>query len=473
VEDFFELGADRLQAAAIAAPFDALIIGGGTSGIVAAVTLAGRGMRVALVDAGPLATLTHVVSTDLRFITDGASRLRRSLEFNGVNAITNAPYGPFVSCLGGRGLFWNGASPRMQADDFASWPLTYADLDESYVWAEQQFRVSTDYPGGRLQRQIETQLRASGIESQRCPFAIDTHPTRDGWIGGTIGNAMSILLRSNQFGTPTARIRAAIRVRATALLFDTARKNCRGVLLESPNGAFELIAPRVILACGAFQSTRLAAVSNAPDRSGTMGRFVGDHHFVRSNFELDPDFYDPAHREIAIAWSPSTPTRPHQLELHAPGALLFNDGGDGVWAPAKSRDYAVMIRSFGAVEPSADSVLTAAPSNTLNGFTVSAPYSEADLAHREWMRQTVETAGAALGGRTLDIEVMPAGRSFHEFGGLRMSADPNLGVTTPTGAFHACGGLYAADAALFPSIAAANPHLTIAALARRNALAIA
>ncbi len=51
-----------------------------------------------------------------------------------------------------------------------------------------------------------------------------------------------------------------------------------------------------------------------------------------------------------------------------------------------------------------------------------------------------------------------------------MGEDAATSVTDPAGRFHQISNLMAADAATWPAISASNPHLTIAAMARRKAV---
>jgi choline dehydrogenase-like flavoprotein len=54
-----------------------------------------------------------------------------------------------------------------------------------------------------------------------------------------------------------------------------------------------------------------------------------------------------------------------------------------------------------------------------------------------------------------------------------MGADPKTSVTDAYGRFHKAPMLLCADAASFPRIGATNPHLTIVAMARRQAAKLA
>ncbi|MDX6582404.1 MAG: hypothetical protein QOI10_1588 [Solirubrobacterales bacterium] len=63
--------------------------------------------------------------------------------------------------------------------------------------------------------------------------------------------------------------------------------------------------------------------------------------------------------------------------------------------------------------------------------------------------------------------------SAHQMGSCRMGADPQTSVASPRGELHDTPGVWIGDASAFPSASGTNPMLTIMALARRTAHAIA
>ena len=65
------------------------------------------------------------------------------------------------------------------------------------------------------------------------------------------------------------------------------------------------------------------------------------------------------------------------------------------------------------------------------------------------------------------------GGGCHNMGVARMSEDPADGVTNKWGQVHDVPNLFVSDGSVFPSSAAANPTLTITALAIRQAEYIA
>ena len=71
-----------ISEASLKTPYDAVVAGGGTAGIVTARTLVESGRRVALLELGPLTLLTHLSSTGLRFDADLARAVQTALQFS-------------------------------------------------------------------------------------------------------------------------------------------------------------------------------------------------------------------------------------------------------------------------------------------------------------------------------------------------------------------------------------------------------
>lgn len=116
---FLETSIDDLATESTTRPFDCIVIGGGSSGLTAAGTIASEGLRVAILEAGPAPFLSHLSNSELRFTRQLSDSLRNQVQYAPLLASTNKPFGPNFSCLGGRGLFWNGAAPRFRQPDVA------------------------------------------------------------------------------------------------------------------------------------------------------------------------------------------------------------------------------------------------------------------------------------------------------------------------------------------------------------------
>lgn len=453
-----------------ARPWDVVVVGSGTAGLTAARTFAEAGLRATVLEAGPLVLLTHTNSTDLRFDPNLARNLRRKVEYN-VASRDGKGFGILTGCVGGRGMFWNGASPRYAERDFRNWPLNLADLVPSYEWAERDFAVSRSYGDPALTRAIIDRLEGAGIASEPGPFAVDTHQTGNGWISGTIANAVAATLRSGQWGRADRGLRIAARSFANVILMDSAGRAC-GIQATDRTTAEDhtVLARSVVLAAGALESARIAMASQVPDSSGLLGKCVSDHIFCRAYYRIPPTIYDPAKPQTAIVFSPASEIRKYQFETHLPGRNLFSQRAGRPWKPAKSEEYEAMVRSFGATQVRPENAIYLNGNRTPSGYVVDFTYSAADIALRDEMLAAMEKVRVALDADPAEVAVPGPGNSFHEAGGLIMGTDPTKSVTNPFGRFHKVPNLAAVDASIWPSISAANPHLTIAAMSRRQAL---
>jgi choline dehydrogenase-like flavoprotein len=457
-----------LSSASSTAPFDVVVVGGGTSAVTVALTFAERGRRVALLEAGPLLLTTNAYSTDLRYQRDGVSQLRRTVEYApGYGG--GGSFGSLMSCLGGRSLFWAGTAPRLLPHELDDWPLTETDLHPYYDWIEAQFQVSSDYGDSGLAQAFIRHLRRSGWDFGLCPLAVDTRPTLQGWIGGTVGNAVSILLRQGTLLGETPNPRIAVNAFASRLLLG--ENEVRGVLaMDREEGrSHEVLGKAVVLAAGAFESARLAVVSGVRDASGRLGRYISDHLLLRTYCQVPLSWYEQNRYEVALAICRSRPERPFQVELQAPAGLIFSRKEGFPWYPASTRDYTVMIRSFGSVEAREENHVEARDEDKPGSYVVHLEYSPQDLELRERMRTALLEIGRTLGAGEVEVEVLTPGRSYHEAGGLGMGTDAATSVTDPGGRFWKYSNLFACDASVWPSTGATSPHVTIGAIARRNA----
>jgi len=461
-----------VAAASSQKPFDAVVVGGGSAGITTARTLVERGKRVALLESGPLDLLTHIQSTDLRFDADLVRNLQLGYQYSPA-APGGGTFGSLIACVGGRGLFWNGAAPRFSAADFAGWPFELAALDDGYAWAEQQFRVTRTYGSGRLGKIVCDRLRQRGMAAEPGPYAVDNHETTDGWLAGTIGNSLSPLLRSALLSSSSQLLSLSTRSFATQVMLTN--NEVKGVKVQDldAGATYEVLAGTVVLAAGAFESVRLAMASGIPDPNGLVGRYISDHIFVRAYYPIRDDLYDPARPEVAVVWVPAGSGRDYQLEIHLPADNLFLAQESTVWKPDTSAYYAAMVRSFAPVQPRRDNYIELLPGNTPGSYRVHLSLDGDDLALQQAQIAALEEVRVALGAGSAPVQSMPGGASHHEAGGLALGADPDKSVADPFGCVRGVAGLYAFDSATWPDVSPANPHLTIVALARRQALALA
>lgn len=451
-------------------PFDAIVVGGGTAGIISVLTLAERGLRVALVEAGPLVLLTNVLDTDLRFNRSAQRTLLGPLSAS-PRLPDNSAFGSLIYCLGGRGLFWTGATPRFDPADFASWPFSYSDIEPFYAWAEELFGVNLFLGRTVLAEFITRRLRVNGYQVLPGPTAIDRPGPLDDRVGGSVGNALGPLLRSEYFGGPTPQA-LTVCTNSFAIRIEHDEQRSTGIQAVSDSGeTISLLGNAVVLACGGLESVRLALASHLPDKSGLIGRGICDHLFVRAYFPIPAEYYGRS-PEQAVVYVRSSTERPFQLELHLPNDNLFGLHASN-WAPARSTDYSVMLRGFAPTEARPDNCIELTQDTRRAAFTVHFSYSNADLALLQNIRDEFERVRIALAADVAQIQTMPPGASHHESGGLMAGVDPVTSVVDAFGRFHCLQNVVVVDASAWPASTPYNPHLTIAAIARRQSTALA
>ncbi len=135
------------------------------------------------------------------------------------------------------------------------------------------------------------------------------------------------------------------------------------------------------------------------------------------------------------------------------------------------------VRAMGEQEPTRHSRLTLAPTlDRLGVPEARLDWRLSDLDIRsmvEGQRLIADDLGALLGGRVVtllgrDGEPRPVGGAHH-MGTTRMSSSPRDGVVDPQCRVHDVSNLYIAGSSVFPTGGAANPTLTLVALAARLA----
>ncbi len=277
-----------------------------------------------------------------------------------------------------------------------------------------------------------------------------------------------------------------------------------GVFSDEEGTRAEVVvrAPQVVVACGSIESPALLL------RSGIGGPAAGDYlrlHPTTAIFGVYEDDQDPwwgppqagishAFEDIEDGYGFLLECAHHTTGLYA-GAVPWRSGEQHKSEMLKFRRGAAFInltRDRGHGRVGLDGRGLARASYPLD--------DELDIANLrvglEEMSRLHEAAGAvemtALGRKTPtwtrgdDLEAfISAVRSAptapremgifsaHQMGSCRMGSDPETSVAGPFGELHDVSGVWIGDASAFPTASGTNPMLTIMALARRTAQAIA
>jgi choline dehydrogenase-like flavoprotein len=488
---------------------DAIVVGGGASGGLAAWLLAEAGLRVLVLDAGIIRSPFYELS---RHIVRGVTR--RVFGEAALRAVDKRRHPVQVQCyawpsapeafvddldcpyvtppnkpfvwfrarqLGGR---WTVPAHgrqyyRLGPTDFfptdgesPPWPLAAGELDPWYALVERKLGLTGRHdhvpwlPDGEISVPREPTPNEAALQqaiTQRWP------------------RTPAVLARSAppldslEFAARTGKLR--IRVGAIARKIEvTASGRVQGVVwVDHRSGREERAsAPLVFLCASALESTRLLLLSGTPTNpaglgsaSGVLGRYLMDH--VR--FRAEGSGPAPLLTERSAAGG-----RLYLPRFDARG-LSSQPGGRGfgvqIAQTVTDEEQTISMASFAEMIPRAENRVMLDPAQRdawgipVLRIECSQSTAELDLARKQAsaLRELAEVLGIRLS--YIDASPAPPGSANHECGTARVGNDPANSVLDPDNQCWDARGLYVTDAACFPSQGTQNPILTILALTAR------
>jgi choline dehydrogenase-like flavoprotein len=483
--------------------FDVVIIGSGVGGGSVALQLAGSGARVLVLERGPQLP-REAQNWDLEAVfCDQRYKTHETWYADGRAFRPGMFY--FV---GGHTKFYGTAMFRFRERDFEevvheegvspSWPIRYGDLEPWYGQAEQLFGVrgqagsdptepprSTSYayppvPHEPLLQEIEQRLRAQGLHPFPMPSAIDYGP---GGLCQRCANCDAVPCRIDAKGDaeirllrpalqkPNVQLRAGVKVERL-ITDDSGRRIVAAEVLEGDK-RYRITARLFVLSAGAINSAALllkSANARHPRGLANSSDVVGRNYMTHNTTAL-----------MAVNPLKRNPTRfPKTLALHD---FYFGEReGD---TPLGSLQLLGKIR-----EPMLRGPLPGVPKfvrSMLAEHSVDWYAQSEDLPHPE-SRVTVRPDGAInlhwhrtnlhthqrwvakcqqILRRTGYPVVLAKGFGTdvvsHQCGTVRFGDDPATSALDPMCKAWDHDNLFVVDAGFFPSSAAVNPALTVAA----------
>jgi glucose dehydrogenase len=473
-----------------AAGVDCLVIGSGTSGVTAAICLASQGLKVAIIEAGPLLLTEHVgsgpfanredivpgIHDTVRYGTLWTTSDQEQAARDGLVETNNNAW----SVVGGRTVFWGGCTPRFRDEDFAAWPY---GADEVRPWYEEAERLigasgvdGNENPplvGHPAQDRLTARLGLAGINATHVPLGVDTGLVRDGRMSRGFDSSVSRLLRHPKFGRIETGAGLSLAAETEAVRLDVQADRVRAVTVRerSSGETFDIPARHVILAGSCIQSVRLAMASGLGRDDPLVGRYVGDHLFRQAVFKLP----EPIGEKSLYMFIPPTGERPFHVQLQGMfRETWYSPLHATIWLDGDQDGQYLLYYCFGVSTAERDARLVLRDGGgSLRDYFVVHDRSPGDLETLAAMETFTERVAAGLGAELVRTQENGAGAALHEFGGLRMGNDQASSVTDPDGRFWRVRNLSCVDAAIWPHQGSANSYLTITAIALRNATRLA
>jgi choline dehydrogenase-like flavoprotein len=309
--------------------FDVCIVGSGPGGGIATYVLSKAGLKVALVEAGPVLRAgtdygTHAWPYEVReqrikagLLSPMPSLFSDRRERGHFTPVGDRPDHGLLKALGGRSLCWAGHSLRFGPLDFKQWPISYEEVAPYYSHAERFMGVYGykdglyNLPDGEflkpvpmrcpemlLKRGVE-RLKAKGRKmefvAQRKAMATEDHASGRAHCHfcGQCGNCC-VDAKYTSANTPiplamkTGNLTLFTEAMMTRILLDESTQRVTGIEYTTPKGAVGRVQARaLVLACSAVETARQLLLNKTREfpaglanHSGQVGRNLTSHFGV-------------------------------------------------------------------------------------------------------------------------------------------------------------------------------------------------
>jgi choline dehydrogenase-like flavoprotein len=479
---------------------EVLVIGSGMGGGVLAERLSDLGIKVLVLEAGGLLFPTHVGNLPRRQNMGAFDKHLWQLwpDFQSVPYASDHFRGGQGFNLGGRSIFWGGFIPRMTSWELDFWPSRLKwDLEDTYYdMAEAVLGRSTN-PSTMYARLVKAALaeRFPEYSLNDAPMAIQVRSEGSNAIPAGLFSTADLLIES-------ALTSGCVGGDNLKILLNHDVKTIRPERGRSVVEAYDILGKRsvtfrahyVVLAAGTIESAKIAARSGLSDPSGLIGRGITDHPVYYSHFVIrsESEYYDPF-GNVKTLLQPKEDNNKQRdpfnvlLELGAD----FNHGrylDEAILLQhIRRRDHSMLCEIVFLCNEELDNAnyirfandggpehVIMAPTR-LNESVLKRIYQVRDIVLSKLHGEVIVRPDGAR-----DEGFGYLGAVAHEVGTLRMRVYHNArirsglmarseGLVDENGRWFGVEHLYVCDLSTFPTSPAANPSLTLVAMALRMA----
>jgi choline dehydrogenase-like flavoprotein len=502
-----------------------LIVGSGAGGGTLGNELAQKKIRTLILEAGPRIEREQHIDDELQSFVQ-LTWLDKRTTSGSCDSARNNPNFPAWTCkvVGGTTVHWAGCSLRFQEHEFQTkdvygsipgasllnWPLTLAELEPYYDKAEDKMGVTGTHEIPFLEANNNQMVMAAGAkkvgykEYSTGNMAINPHP-RDG-RPGTIQDGFCYQgIRSNaKWSTLNAEIpkgeasgHLEVRPQSHVLRIEHDKSGkVAGVIYADKQGHHHRQRARIVCVAGnSIETPRIllnSASSQHPDGLANSSGQVGKNYMRHTSGTVWGIFDKPVrmYRGVTMAGCIKD-ERYHKTDREFVGGYYIETLHLGLSFLARNiatnadfggwgREYTRAVEGYenmaglwlvGEDMPQATNGVTLHPTEK-DQFGLPIPnvhfdYHANDVAMRGHAYQRGTLVYDAMGA--IRIVRVPLSLSCHNLGTCRQSARREDGVCNKWGQAHDIKNLFISDGSQFTTGAAANPTLTIVALAIRQA----
>jgi choline dehydrogenase-like flavoprotein len=486
---------------------DVVVTGSGMGGATTALALAERGVDVLVLERGerlprePENWSPRAVFMDRRY-----KPVERWLDGRGRGFRPGVHY-----VVGGSTKVYGASLPRLREQDFIAvehhegtspgWPFSYSDLEPFYGEAERIYRVhgatgedptepwrSTGFPHAALPHEPYV----ADLAARLCGLGV--HPSTNA-MGVDLSDAGTCIRCNTCDGFPcrvgaksdaetcaidpalaTGNVRLLTGVRVGRIVTDPAGRRVDHLLADGPGGPMKISGGRFVLSAGAVNSAALllASASDAHPRG-----LANSSDQVGRNFMM--------HNNAHIAAIDLNRVNDVVFQKTASVNDWYHDGGDGFPLGTMQligKVQGIMMKSWASQVPlgllnrlahrSVEWLVMSedlpCPDNRVmvdhDGTITTSRSARGTSTHRLLLKRARRLLRSA-GYDVVATQMFDISMNSHQCGTVVAGRDPAISVLDPWCKTHDLENLWVIDGGFFPSSAAMNPALTIAAQALR------